>query len=174
MQGFLSTASSGTVSYHHHPDHATYIATALEQIFGSTASAQERRQAAIDYIHEELIDTKRQAAAGDGERFHTQPDFFGPPPSTDHLSGLAVKPPNVCRQCADPVAIVGPGTPPHYASLRCRSCDLHRGWLSRVHCAYLAEVIADGVPRDPITISSSKPEKNDDGRSVVRSGMRKD
>ena len=86
-----------------------------------------------------------------------------------------MKPPNVCRQCADPVAIVGPGTPPHYASLRCRSCDLHRGWLSRVHCAYLAEVIAEfGVPRDPVTISSSKPEKNDDGLSVVRSGMRKD
>ena len=67
MQGFLSTASSGTVSYHHHPDHATYIAMALEQIFGSTASAQGRRQAAIGYIHKELVDTKRQAAAGDGE-----------------------------------------------------------------------------------------------------------
>ena len=64
MQGFLSTASSGTVSYHHHPDHATYIAMALEQIFAAPRPYRKRRQAAIDYLREELIDTKRQAAAG--------------------------------------------------------------------------------------------------------------
>ena len=108
---------------------------------------------------------------------HAQLDLFGPPPPADPLLGLAVNCPNACRRCGDPVAIVGPGKPPHYASLRCRSCDLHRGWLARTHWAYLTEVIAEaGAPHQPIALHrrSSKPEPNDDGVSVVRRSMRKD
>jgi hypothetical protein len=87
-----------------------------------------------------------------------------------------VKPPNACPRCGDPVAVVGAGKSPHDASLRCRFCDRHLGWLSRLHCAFLHEVIAEGAPREPIALPTpaSKPEKNDDGLSVVRSGMRKE
>jgi hypothetical protein len=60
----------------------------------------------------------------------------------------------VVPQCGDLLAIIGPGTPPHYASLHCRSCGVFRSWLSRVRCPYLAEVITDaGVPRKPIILS---------------------
>jgi hypothetical protein len=89
-----------------------------------------------------------------------------------------VKPPKACRRCGDPVATVGPGTPPHYASVRCRSCGLHRGWLSRAHCAYLTDVITEtGAPRQAIVLHPAlqKPEPNDDGISVVHhTDMKKD
>jgi hypothetical protein len=113
-----------------------------------------------------------------GEIFHAQLDLFGPPTSADPLPGLAVRPPAACPQCRDPVATVGPGKPPHYASLRCRFCNLHRGWLSRVHHAYLTKVIntAGAAPREPIVphTRTSKPEPDDDGVSVVQRDMRKE
>jgi hypothetical protein len=105
-----------------------------------------------------------------GEIFQAQLDLFGTPNSADPLSGLAVKLPVTCRKCADLVAIIGPGKPPHSASLLCRSCGLHRGWLSRANCTFLTEVINNGgAPREPIVLRTptSKPEPNDDGISVV-------
>jgi hypothetical protein len=158
----ISAASCGTVYTTRIPDHATVIVTALERIFDSSAPVWERRQAAIAYVRDELADVERQAAdRWPGENFHPQLDLLDPLTSADSLWGLAVKPPNACRKCGDPVATVGPGKPPHSASLRCRSCDLHRGWVSRAHCAYLNEVIATGVPREPIVLhtSTSKPER---------------
>jgi hypothetical protein len=70
-------------------------------------------------------------ASRGGEIFHGQLDLFGAPNSADPLLGFAVKLPNTCSKCADLVAIVGPGKPPHSASLLCRSCGTHRGWISR-------------------------------------------
>jgi hypothetical protein len=60
---------------------------------------------------------------------HAQLDLFDTAVPADPLLGLAVKPPNTCSKCADLVAIIGPGKPPHSASLLCRSCGLHRGWI---------------------------------------------
>jgi hypothetical protein len=108
---------------------------------------------------------------------YTQLDFFGPPTSVNPLLGLAVRLPHACRKCAGSVATVGPGTPPHYASLRCRSCDFHRGWLSRANCTFLTEVInKGGAPREPIVLHTrtSKPEPDDDGVSAVHHDMKKD
>jgi hypothetical protein len=156
-------------------DQAAVIVTALEQIFLSSAPASERRQAAVAYIRDELADARCQAAAREAaESFPPQSDLLAPPPA-DRLFGIAVRPQAVCCKCGDPIAIIAPGKPPHFAMLQCRSCDAYRGWLPRAHGAYLAEIIADaGVPREPITLHSVKLEKNDDGVSVVRSGMRKE
>jgi hypothetical protein len=86
--------------------------------------------------------------------FHVQLDLFNTAAPSDPLLGLTVKLPNTCSKCGDLLAIIGPGTPPHYASLHCRSCGVFRSWLSRVRCPYLAEVITDaGVPRKPIILS---------------------
>ena len=106
-----------------------------------------------------------------GEIFHAQLDLFGPPPSADPLLGLAVKLPNTCSKCADLVAIIGPGKPPHSASLLCRSCGLHRGWISRANYTFLTEIINKfGAPTEPIVFRnrSTRPEQNDEGVSVVQ------
>jgi hypothetical protein len=137
-------------------DHAVVMVTALAHIFGSTASEQEQWQAAVAYVRDELAVEREAANWWPGES-DTQLDFFVPPMSADPVLGLAVRPPAACRQCGDPVATVGPGKPPHYASLRCRSCNLHRGWLSRVHHANLTEVIntAGAAPREPIVLHTA-------------------
>jgi hypothetical protein len=167
----ISAASYGTVSYAPRiPDRAAVVATALERIFSSSAPVWERRQAAVDYLRDQLTDVERQAAAREtGENFHAQLDFFNQPPSTDPLLGLAVKLPDACRKCADAAAIVGPGKPPHYASLHCRSCNLHRGWLSRAHRAHLNELIAIGLPREqPIALTrTSKPDRATPGSNTA-------
>ena len=110
--------------------------------------------------------------------FQPQLDLFGPPAGAGAAPfvGLEVKPTSACRQCGGSVAIVGPGVGPHCASLRCRSCDFHSGWLSRAHCTFLIEVINEaGVPpRQPIALPHFKTGKDDAGPNVVRSGMRKD
>ena len=94
----------------------------------------------------------------------------------DPLFGVAVKLPDTCSKCGDLVAIVGPGKPPHCASLLCRSCGLHRGWISRANYTFLNEVINKfGAPSEPIVFRSrsTKPEQNGDGVSVVQNGMMK-
>ena len=87
-----------------------------------------------------------------------------------------MKLPNTCSKCADLVAIIGPGKPPHSASLLCRSCGLHRGWVSRANCTFLNEVINKfGAPSEPIVFRtrSTNPEQDDDGVSVVQDGIKK-
>jgi hypothetical protein len=127
VQNLSSAATCGITNVSRIPDQAVAMVTALAQIFNSTAPEQERRQAAIDYVRDELAIEHQAADQWPGESFHPQPDFFSPPASADPLLGLTVEPPNPCRKCADSVAIVGPGTSPYYPSLRCRSCGLHRG-----------------------------------------------
>ena len=108
--------------------------------------------------------------------FGAQLDLFGTAAPADPLLGLAVKLPDTCSKCGDLVAIVGPGKPPHCASLLCRSCGLHRGWISRANYTFLNEIINKfGAPTEPIVFRtrSTKPEQNDDGVSVVQDGMMK-
>jgi hypothetical protein len=95
-------------------------------------------------------------------------------PPADPLTGLAVKLPDTCGKCGHLVASIGPGEPPHFASLLCRSCGMHRGWLSRANYTFLNAIINKfGAPIEPIVFRSrsTKPEENDDGVSVVQSGM---
>jgi hypothetical protein len=91
--------------------------------------------------------------------------------------GLAVKLPDTCGKCGHLVAILGPGKPPHFASLLCRSCGMHRGSLSRATYTFLNEIINKfGTPNEPIVFRnrSTKPEQDDDEVSVVQDGMRKE
>lgn len=102
---------------------------------------------------------------------------LGGAPSADPLLGLVVKLPTTCSKCNHLVAIVGPGNPPHSASLLCRSCRLHRGWISHATYTFLCEVINKfGATIEPIVFRSrsTKPEENGDGVSVVQGGMMKE
>jgi hypothetical protein len=115
-------------------------------------------------------DRQRRSQLCRDEIIHAQLDLFGSPTSSDPLLGLAVKLPNACR-CGDSVSTVGPGKPPHSASVRCRSCGLHRGWVSRANCTFINDVInTGGAPREPLVLRTLalKPEPNDDGISVVQ------
>jgi len=117
------------------------------------------------------------SSAQSGSRCHAQFDLFGAPVSADPLSGFAVKLPDTCSKCGDLTGIVGPGKPPHAASLLCRSCGLHRGWISRANYSFLNEIINKfGAPSEPIVFRnrSTKPEQNDDGVSVVQDVMKQD
>jgi hypothetical protein len=191
MRNLLSAASSGAVSnvFSRIPDHATVLVSALWGIFVSTAPEPERQQAAIAYVRDddaarqaadrwpgEIADSEHQIADQRPDEGHAQADLFGQQPSTNPLFGLKVKPPNSCRRCGAPVAIVGVGKGPHVASLVCKSCGSHGGWLSRANHTFLNEVIdKNGAPpREPIALPSvSKPEKNGDGVSVVHHGMKR-
>ena len=55
------------------------------------------------------------------------------------LIGLVVTLPDTCSTCGHLVAIVGPGK--HLASLRCRSCRTHRGWVSHTAHKFLTEIV---------------------------------
>jgi hypothetical protein len=122
--------------------------------------------------------SRRNRMRGGGvPSLNVQPDLFGTAVPTDPLLGLAVKLPDTCSKCGDLVAIIGPGKPPHCASLLCQSCGLHRGWISRANYTFLNEVINKfGAPSEPIVfrIRSTKPEQSDDGVSVVQNGMKKE
>ena len=110
-----------------------------------------------------------------GNHRHAQLDLFGAAPPADPLLGIAVTLPDTCSKCADLVAIIGPGKPPHSASVLCRSCGLHRGWLSRANYTFLNEAInTGGALREPIVLRTPalKPEPNDDGISVVQQAPR--
>jgi hypothetical protein len=122
----------------------------------------------------------RYAAAsslhGDGNHIQSRPraqlDLFdGAAMSTDPLCGLTVKLPDTCSNCGDLVTIVGPGKPPHAASLLCRACGLHRGWISRANHTFLNEIINKfGAPTEPIVFRnrSTRPEQNDERVSVLQ------
>jgi hypothetical protein len=105
---------------------------------------------------------------------NAQFDLFDPATAAHPLTGLAVKLPDTCSKCGHLVAIIGPSKPPHFASLLCRSCGMHRGWLSRANYTFLNEIINKfGAPTEPIVFRnrSTKPEQNDDGINVVQDGM---
>jgi hypothetical protein len=82
----------------------------------------------------------------------SQFDLFGEPVPADPLLDLVVTPPDPCK-CGTHDAIIGAGAGPHLASLHCRACGLHRGWLPLVTYQFLAEIVAKfGRPVEPIAI----------------------
>jgi hypothetical protein len=55
-----------------------------------------------------------------------------------------------CITCGETVVVIGEGTGPHAASLRCSNCDRHRGWLPRAIASFLSETVRSfGVPDEP-------------------------
>jgi hypothetical protein len=137
------------------------------------ARTQARRQR---HRHRLAASSHSPAQSGDRRRsFNAQFDLFGmAATSANPLFGIAVKLPSTC---GDLVAIVGSGKPPHSASVLCRSCGLHRGWISRANYSFLSEIINKfGAPSEPIVFRSrsTKPEENGDGISVVQDGIWKE
>jgi hypothetical protein len=62
-----------------------------------------------------------------------------------------------CAVCGETAVIIGAGTGPHVAALRCRRCDRHRGWLPKTVADFLIALIARfGRPAEPITIRNSE------------------
>ena len=69
----------------------------------------------------------------------------------DPLAGLAVKLEHDRCKCGGDTAIIGDGKAKHHASLTCRSCGRHRGWLSRFTAYWIKNVISlHGRPDKPI------------------------
>ena len=61
-----------------------------------------------------------------------------------------------CTDCGETVVIVGLGTDPQVAALRCICCDRQRGWLPKVITNFLARsVTLFGRPMEPILIHNS-------------------
>jgi hypothetical protein len=132
-----------------------------------------------DRIHRHRHGTPLHRATHYNERYpyyHARFDLFDTAAPADPILGLVVKLPN-CSKCGDPLAFIGPGKPPHCASLLCQLCGLHRGWISRTNYKFLNEITNKfGVPSEPIVFRTrnTKPEENDDGISVVQNGIRKE
>jgi hypothetical protein len=62
-----------------------------------------------------------------------------------------------CGVCGQTVVVIGKGDGPHVASLRCASCDCHRGWLSPAIADLLVETINRfGRPPEAVTIRNPK------------------
>jgi hypothetical protein len=58
-----------------------------------------------------------------------------------------------CGVCGQTVVVIGNGAGPHVASLRCASCDRHRGWLTKEIADFLVGTISRfGWPSEDITI----------------------
>ena len=73
--------------------------------------------------------------------------------TTDPLAGLAVQFEHDFCRCGSNVATIGDGKAMHRASLTCRSCGRHRGWLSRFTAYWLKSVISlHGRPDKPIIV----------------------
>ena len=74
-------------------------------------------------------------------------------PTRDPLAGLAVKLEHDRCKCGSDTAIIGAGKAMHHASLTCRSCGRHRGWLSRFTANWIEAVInLHGRPDKPIIV----------------------
>jgi hypothetical protein len=62
-----------------------------------------------------------------------------------------------CGDCGQCDVIIGPGTGPHAASLRCASCDRHRGWLPLAFANFLSEMVCRfGRPTETITVRDTE------------------
>ena len=59
--------------------------------------------------------------------FEVPEGFRAPPPVPDKVTGNG-----------NGDAIIGPGRGPHRASLSCRFCNVHRGWLNKQTAALFA------------------------------------
>jgi hypothetical protein len=77
----------------------------------------------------------------------------GTAPAHDPLAGLAVKLEHDRCKCGSDTAIIGAGKAMHRASLTCRSCGRHRGWLSKFTADWIESVISlHGKPDKPIVM----------------------
>jgi hypothetical protein len=75
-----------------------------------------------------------------------------------NIIGINVSLPDICR-CASDIAIVRAGDAAHHLSLKCRSCERHRGWLSKPTADWISSLVTRfGVP-EVITIHSSRPSR---------------
>lgn len=80
-------------------------------------------------------------------------DLFQAGPAADSLIGLTVTLPDSCSKCGAGETLIGPGSGPHLASLRCAVCEIHRGWVGQRTHAFLAETVKQfGRPTTPIAI----------------------
>lgn len=82
-------------------------------------------------------------------------DLFGgaEPPHSDDPVGLTVDLDDPCKWCRTHLVIIGTGKGPHLASLRCKACGEHRGWVSRESYRFINETITRfGRTREPIKV----------------------
>jgi hypothetical protein len=76
----------------------------------------------------------------------------------DPLNGLPAQLSDTC-QCGSSDAVVGEGKGSRRASLFCRRCERHRGWMENEAHAFVAEVVKKfGKPTKPIRIQCKKRE----------------
>jgi hypothetical protein len=62
-----------------------------------------------------------------------------------------------CAECGETTVVIGFSSGSHAASLRCRRCDRHRGWLPKTVADFLTGVVVRfGRPTEPITIRNSE------------------
>jgi hypothetical protein len=148
----------------------------VRQMFYASDQRAAARQDGASHLHTSHArmrarrSRKNRMRVADLPPLEAQPDLFNTARTADPLTGLAVKLPNSCGKCGHLVAIVGAGKPPHFASLRCQSCGMHRGWVSRANYTFPNEIINKfGAPTEPIVFRnrSTEPDENDDGSRVV-------
>lgn len=62
-----------------------------------------------------------------------------------------------CAVCGETAVTVGSSGGPHSASLRCASCERHRGWLPKTVADFLTDlVVRFGRPTEPIIVRNSE------------------
>jgi hypothetical protein len=73
-----------------------------------------------------------------------------------------------CGACGETVVVISHGAGPRAASLRCASCERHRGWLPKAITEFLLTAINQfGWAPDAITIRNSEfATANDDAVPV--------
>ena len=72
--------------------------------------------------------------------------------SSTSVVGLIVTLPSACT-CGSIETRIGSSAGPHFASLRCKACDKHRGWVSAVTFHFLTDVVDKfGRPAEPISV----------------------
>jgi len=60
-------------------------------------------------------------------------------------------------KCGSDIAIIGQGSEPHAAELRCERCDSHRGWLSQRTANWISTVMSKfGAPTTPIILRGKR------------------
>jgi hypothetical protein len=97
--------------------------------------------------------------------------LFGASVPAGPLYGLQVQLPNACG-CGDHVALIGPGTAPHAAELRCRSYVRHRGWLSQEARRFVLELATKfGAPTQPIILRNFKGDHTMTEKKFDNSGI---
>ena len=74
----------------------------------------------------------------------------------DPLAGLTVKMPGSCK-CSGNLAVIGAGVAMHRASLQCRSCGRHRGWLSKPEADFIERLAGTFGAPPIVTLRGARP-----------------